>query len=379
MNVEQGTWVSDEGWLEPPKGALGQQAQLVLAFGGARLLSALDPCEELRRLYPSARIVGCSTAGEISGNAVFDESLAVTAIQFEKSRVHAAQIDLRIGETTRASAARLARELPQDDLRHVFVLSDGIEVNGSALVAGLRDVLPETVSITGGLSGDGPKFMSTRVFLDGPPREGVIAAVGFYGKDLAVSFGSQGGWSPFGPDRLITRSEGNVLYELSGQSALDLYKRYLADHARDLPASALLFPLEVRVDLNSPGVVRTILSVDEREHSLIFAGDVPQGAYARLMLANPNRLLDGAAQAARVSQLDGACAHPDLAILVSCVGRKFVLKQRTDEEVEAVRETFGPRTAITGFYAYGEISPHKPGDKCGLHNQTMSITTFSES
>jgi hypothetical protein len=60
------------------------------------------------------------------------------------------------------------------------------------------------------------------------------------------------------------------------------------------------------------------------------------------------------------------------------VGRKLVLKQRIEEEVEAIRDVFGDGTVLTGFYSYGEISPFAPGEPCALHNQTMTITTFTE-
>jgi hypothetical protein len=175
-------------------------------------------------------------------------------------------------------------------LRHLFVLSDGLLVNGSALVEGLKSALPEDVTVTGGLSGDGDRFQETLVVLDGPPESGIIAAVGFYGEHLKVGFGSLGGWDPFGPERRITRSRENVLYELDGKSALDLYKKYLGEHAEGLPSTGLLFPLSLRTREGETGVVRTILSIDEAENSLTFAGDVPEGAYARLMMANFDRV-----------------------------------------------------------------------------------------
>jgi len=216
------------------------------------------------------------------------------------------------------------------------------------------------------------------VVLDGPPESGIIAAVGFYGEHLKVGFGSLGGWDPFGPERRITRSRENVLYELDGKSALDLYKKYLGEHAEGLPSTGLLFPLSLRTREGETGVVRTILSIDEAENSLTFAGDVPEGAYARLMMANFDRLVDGSIGAATVSKAAIGGSQPDLAILTSCVGRKLVLKQRVEEEVEGVRDVLGDSTPLMGFCSYGEISPFVPGATCKLHNQTMTITTLSE-
>jgi hypothetical protein len=260
----------------------------------------------------------------------------------------------------------------------VFVLSDGLHVNGSELVEGLSEDLPADIKLTGGLAGDGDRFSSTYVVWDGVPQENVVVALGFYGRRLKVGYGSLGGWDSFGPERLITKSKGNVLYELDGQNALDLYKKYLGEHARELPASGLLFPLSIRIRNEEAPVVRTILAVDEVEQSMIFAGDIPEGTYARLMKANFDRLIDGAIGAARISRDSLEASSAELAILISCVGRKLVLKQRIEEEVEGVREVLGAKPVLTGFYSYGEISPFTPNARCELHNQTMTITTLSE-
>jgi hypothetical protein len=195
---------------------------------------------------------------------------------------------------------------------------------------------------------------------------------------LKAGCASLGGWDPFGPERLITRSRGNVLYELDGHSALDLYENYLGEHAEGLPATGLLFPLSLRTGEDSTGVVRTILSVDRQERSLTFAGDVPEGLYGRLMKANFDRLIDGAIGAARATSEGLAGGTAKLAVLISCVGRKLILKQRIEEEVEGVRDVLGEGCTLAGFYSYGEISPFTPGAKCELHNQTMTITAFSE-
>jgi hypothetical protein len=257
------------------------------------------------------------------------------------------------------------------------VISDGKCVNGSELVSGLTEHLPLGVTLTGGLAGDGDRFQETLVIWDGPPEPNKVALVGLYGNRLKVGFGSLGGWDAFGPERLITRSAGNILYELDGQPALELYKKYLGEYAKDLPASGLLFPLSLRTAAGE-SLVRTILGVSETEYSLTFAGDMPQGGRARLMKANFDRLIDGAVGAAQTSYGALGKASPELALLISCVGRKLVLKQRVEEEVEGVRDVLGQETILAGFYSYGEISPFTPSAKCELHNQTMTITTLSE-
>jgi len=352
-------------------------AQLALVFGGGAALADPRTWAELAALYPGARVVGCSTAGEISGGTVSDDGLVATGLAFDHGRVELAAARLTDATTGSELGVQLARQLPPAGLVHALVLSEGLKINGSALVAGMVSALPPGVAVTGGLSGDGARFERTAVCLDGPTPSEQVVAIGLYGTGVRVGVGSRGGWDPFGPERRITRSAGNVLFELDGEPALDLYKRYLAEHAAGLPASGLLFPLAIRSATSEP-IVRTILGVDEVMRSLTFAGDVPEGYRARLMRANFERLVDGASSAAQTSLGTGPPDAPDLAILISCVGRKLVLKQRTEEEVEAVRDTLGASTVISGFYSYGEIAPFAAAAPCELHNQTMTITTISE-
>lgn len=378
MKVEQFTWTESEKWTPSLPGSLGQSAQLVMVFCGTAICKKPTLIEEIRALYPEAHLFGCSTAGEIAGTWVSDDSLVLTAIHFERTRIRGAKTTISSMTQSYAVGKSLATRLLDEDLTHVLVLSDGLQINGSELVKGLVEVLPEGVSVTGGLSADGDRFTETYVFWDDLPAQNQVAAVGLYGKQLKVGFGSFGGWDSFGPERLITKSQGNILYEFDGRSALALYKQYLGEHAKELPASGLLFPIQIRMPDAEEGLVRTILVVNEADQSLTFAGDIPVGAYARLMKANFDRLIDGAVDAAKSGHRMTGGTPTDLAILISCVGRKLILKQRVEEEVEGVRDVLGQQTTLTGFYSYGEISPISEVGNCELHNQTMTITTLCE-
>lgn len=378
IKTEQKRWTDATGWEAIRPSGPVEAADLVLYFSASRLADTPSLRSDLRSAYPGAVLLGCSTAGEICGTEVADESVVATAVDLEHSRLEAAYDAIERPADSAGTGERLAAALDPEGLVHVFVLAEGVHVNGSELVEGLRRGLPGTVAVTGGLAGDGEKFERTAVWLGEESEEGGVAVVGLYGDRLRVGYGSMGGWDPFGPERLITRSSGNVLHELDGEPALELYRRYLGRYAADLPASGLLFPLSLRGAENEPRVVRTILGIDEAEGSLIFAGDLPEGGYARLMRANIDRLIDGAHGAADSSYEAVGSQSPDLAILISCVGRRLVLKQRVEEEVESVREVLGEDTAMCGFYSYGEIAPFRASARCELHNQTMTITTLSE-
>jgi hypothetical protein len=378
MNVWQLQWTSETG-LQPDGGIDDDAtAQLVLLFGTRGTLQKQASIEAIRSRFPAAILIGCSTAGEILDTRVYDNTVSVTAVRFEAARVIAAAVQIAHPAESYAAGETLARAFPPDGLVHLFVLSDGLNVNGSELVKGLSENLPAGTTLSGGLSGDGEAFGETLIVLNDLVSSKTVAAVGFYGDRLEVGCASLGGWDSFGSERLVTRSDGNVLYELDGLSALALYKRYLGEHAQLLPGSGLLFPLSMRNPSDGSSVVRTILAVDEEAQSLTFAGDVPEGWYGRLMKANFDRLIDGAIGAARNSVAEIQEQQPDLAILISCVGRRMVLRQRTEEELEGVRDLLGVSPFLTGFYSYGEISPLTPDAKCVLHNQTMTVTSFRE-
>lgn len=378
MKIEQKKWLNGV-WTDLSNNNLKDTAQLVFLFGDSGLLKDPKYFSEAQGLYPKAHILSGSTSGEIIGTEVNDNSLVLTAVQFESTTLQTAKVKIDSMENSYKVGERLGAALPQQGLIHVFILSDGLHVNGSALVKGLMSKLSQNVAVTGGLTGDQDRFKETYVGLDAPPEKDMVAVVGFYGDHIKIGYGSMGGWDSFGADRLVTKSKGNVLYELDGKPALALYKEYLGEQAKGLPASGLLFPLSLRLEGKETGLVRTILSVNEQEGSMTFAGDVPEGSYVRLMKANFERLVDGAAGAANMSYESIGSQPPDLAVLISCVGRKLVLKQRVEEEVESVSNALGGKAIITGFYSYGEICPVAASEKqCELHNQTMTITTFSE-
>lgn len=353
------------------------QPNLILVFGYREQLLSSDIVQRLRTDFPEAIITGCSTAGQITTNAVIDET-SITFIGFEKTKVayfeeHLAAHDFN---STKAGNA-LVNQFDLEGLNHVLVFTEGLHVNGTDFVEGVEEILDKKCSVTGGMAADRDQFTETVVVTNkGEVKKDIITAVALYGDALEVSYSSRGGWDSFGIDRKVTKSNENVLYEIDNKPALDLYKSFLGEQAANLPASGLLFPLSMRIRSDRAPVVRTILGINEDEKSLTFAGDIPEGAFIKLMKANRDRLINGAEKAAEIA-LKEKKEDTQFGLLVSCVGRKLVLKQLIEEEIEVVADLL-PNAVLTGFYSYGELAPFEKNADCSLHNQTMTITLFSE-
>jgi hypothetical protein len=379
MHVDQLSWRDAAGWHGAEDDA---RANLVIYFGTRAALESGERYEELRRLFPAAHLLGCSTGGQIANHDITDDEIAAVAIRFDATALRLACETVTSSDRSRACGESIGRALAAPDLAGIFVLSDGLNVNGSELVAGITHAVGRDVPLTGGLAGDGAQFRETLVGGDCAPRDRIVAAIGFYGDKIRVGHGSAGGWDQFGPRRRITKSVANVLYELDGEPALDLYERYLGEEdAKRLPGAALLFPLRIHDPANeSSDLVRTVLAVDRKTRSMTFAGDMPVGWVGQLMRGNFDRLAAGAADAARQASLPADRADPNgrVAILVSCIGRRLLMGQHVVDEIEAAGSELGPDVVRLGFYSYGEISPHSASGVCQLHNQTMTVTTLAE-
>lgn len=357
--------------------SLSKDADIVFTFGEREEFKDPESYSKLRSLYPNAHIIGCSSSGNVLNDSVSDAPMVATAVSFDSGSVKISVEDFSDKDDLKELSHRIVSKLPKEGLKHIFILSDGLSMNGSFLAEGANEAADNNISITGGLAGDGTAFEETWVIADEAAKQNRVVAVGFYGETVSVESGCFAGWDEFGILRKITRSKNNIVYEIDGLPALELYKKYLGEYADELPGSGLRFPFSIKKDADSNPVIRTILAVDEETQSLVFAGDVPEGYLARLMKTDTDGLIDGAESAAK--RIDKTNTKSALGLVISCVGRRLVLKQLTDEELESIADTLGENVQLVGFYSYGELAPFS--DKlmsCQLHNQTMTLTVIYE-
>jgi hypothetical protein len=372
---QEGNWMMRSGTVGSPRA----QQHLTFIFGDRHELEAEGAYQQYSAAFGAGHVITCSSAGNIHADGIEDLGIVATTVQLNDPDLRAVSIEMEPNEAPFALGQRLAERFMdvRHELRLVYLLSSIDLVNGTDLVAGVVSKLGINVPLAGGLAGDGSRFERTLVSLDGPPAPNRVVAVAFMGKDLLVGNSAQKGWDSFGPSRKVTRSKGNVLYELDDRPALALYKTYLAELAAELPASALLFPLRIIDPGSGDHLIRTVLGVNEADQSMTFAGNIPEGVACQLMSANFDKLVDSAVEAAECSSEHLGSIEPQLALMVSCVGRKIALGSRAVEEVEEATLKLGA-SSIAGFYSYGEIGPDRTGSLCQLHNQSFTITTLAE-
>ncbi|MBI3874188.1 MAG: FIST C-terminal domain-containing protein [Arcobacter sp.] len=372
------SYIYEDGqWDKTLDSTLDGENTMVLCFGSTEISDINNGLNDLKNNYPTSKIIGCSTSGEIKDDILYEKSLVVMVVKFEKTKLKLYSKKIENSEQSFRIGEEISSNLAADDLKSIFILSDGLNTNGSTLTKGISKSLSNSVVVTGGLAGDDANFSKTWVFVDGQPLSNYLVAIGFYGDNFRVGYSSQGGWQKFGIDRMVTEAKGNTLYKLDHKPALDVYKTYLGDNSKNLPASGLMYPLMIKEDGCSESKVRTILAINEDDQSITFAGDIPNGSEVMFMKATNEQLINGALLAS--DRLLSFNYQNELAvsIAISCVGRKLVLGSKIEDELEAVCSAYGKNVEQIGYYSYGELSPLLSGF-CDLHNQTMTLTLFWE-
>lgn len=371
LNYDEEQWILTASNIDNKK-----DTSIVFLFGDSKILKSEQSFNLIKERYPTAQIVGASSSGNILGAEISNSPIIATAVQFEKGSIAVSKIDFSIDDDVEELSKTLIDQLPSADLKHVFVISDGLNINGSELVRGINKT-SSGFTVTGGMAGDGELFQETWVVANEPAQQYQIVAIGFYGDHFSITTGCHAGWSSFGAERIVTKSSTNVLYELDNQPALDLYKEYLGEFAKDLPHSGMRFPLNIKEGENAGEVIRTLLGIDEESKSITFAGDIPEGYIVRLMKPDIDVLIDGSVAVA--DDIHIINSEPALGLVVSCVGRRIVMKEIVEEELEVIQDALGNNIQLTGFYSYGEIAPLQNDLlHCQLHNQTMTLTAIYE-
>ncbi len=370
------SWTPESGWRGLDNAAV--DPSLILFFGARMAMAEHSVFGDLRAKFPGAIIVGCSGGGQIHSDGVLDTGITGVAMSFASTKIRVESAPAHDSFDSFTTGRSLGANLAGEKLAGVLLFTDGIEVNGDELLAGLASSLPPNVVIGGGMAADDDRFEKTLIAANAPPSANMIAAIGFYGDDIRLTSACGDGWKEAGVEFKITASRMNKLYDLDGVPALELYEVNLGEQAQQLPMSGLSFPLRV-CDPNNQNVslVRTLLGIDRDVGMLTFAGNVPEGWMAQLMHAEPLDLISAAAEAAEGRNMD-ALADAQVAILVSCIGRRLILGTQSGGEVMSLKNALGGSPAISGFYSYGEFATPTKHQKPRLFNQSITVFGISE-
>lgn len=338
-----------------------------------------DLGELVQGVYESVgtqNVVGCTSAGEISCEGYGYNSAVLGGFVSDQVDVHVAFVDEIARDSERAGEI-LAASLP-GGVHFVQLFSDALKGNGCALLRGMTRVLGDATVIGGGAAADNMRFCHTLQFFGPSIHTGAAVAMGFSGR-FRLGMGVRSGWSPIGIAKRVTRAAGNVVYELNHQPALEVYRRFLGKHVDKLPAVGAEYALGLVDNYGTMGLddyclMRASLAVNHQDGSILYGGEVPQGAMVRFTCCDSNSLLEAAGGAGRAAVAELSGSTPVMAFFYSCLARKVMLGRRTPEETEMVRQILGRSIPILGFYTFGEYGRIAIGKPSVLHNETAAVT-----
>ena len=358
---------------------IGFNPQVIFLFVSLNFKDVESVIEEIKAKYEKSIIIGGTTSGEIIDQEVIDDTVVLAAVKFHKTKLKLYSGNLSSDSSTGYSSGEIfAKKIDQENLKHIFLLSDAQTLSAANLLKGMNNELKPSISVTGGLASRNSFTDSNFIIDNGKIKQNSVIALALYGDSLQVSYNAQGGWDSYGVECLVTKSRENRILEINEQPALNFYRAHVDSKVlENFDDDGFNYPIKVRNEEHSFPVMRVLLAVDQEEESLIMSEEISVGSYVRLMKGNIDRLINGAENSAKIIAEQSNHNH-QLAILISCSGRRKVMGELVSEEIEAVTDQFPKNTETIGFYSYGEISPFFGFSKTSLHNLTMCITTFSE-
>lgn len=322
-------------------------------------------------------LIGCTSDGEISNQGMSINSAVLGGIATDQIEFEIAAVpDLsRDSEQAGRELARSFSRKPQ----YMQIFSDGLTGNGCGILRGIAAV-DSSLPVSGGTAGDNGKFVKTMQFAGDKIYTDSVCGIAFYG-NFRLGTGVRSGWTPIGLARKVTRASGNVLYELNGEPALNVFERFLGRHAEKLPAIGVEYPLGLLERWGDVGqedyhLLRATMSVNREERSITFAGEIPEGAVVNLTCGDIDSILEAAEKAAALARSELGDTSPALIFCYSCMARKIMLGRRSEEEIERVRTQIGPQVPIFGFYSYGEFCRVTPWSPNYFHNETITLSVL---
>jgi hypothetical protein len=369
MQVFQAIYNDNKHWA-PALSEGPDNVHLVFCTGDIELFEQQKPA--IRQQFPQAEIVGCSTVASINDDFIVEHSLVISTLSFEHGMVNTIGCD-QISDFLEQFPFWLKK---LDSLRAIILLTTDASRHNGSWMQEVADQLPVDVLLAGAVASNHEPELGALFYHKQLDESGVIA-IALCGDGLTIEMGALGGWDSIGQEFEVTKTKGNVLYELNEKPALPVYRDALAEKGHDLFTDTIKFPLCVRPENNAFGYIRAITNIDTDNGSIEFGGPMIENTYARICKTNPNQLLDGAAGAStqlvqKMKQL------PEFVLVFSSVRRQQILGDKINQEVDIIREDVGEQATIAGFYTFGAIAPLFESRDYVLQNQTISVLAIHE-
>ncbi len=329
--------------------------------------------DRIIKMYPGIELIGCTTDGELSSvHAYTDDSVTLMLLCSDELYFKTGVAD-EISKDTAANIKEAADSVKLKlgrDPELCITTPSGLTANGDLMVEGLRQSLGENFPIVGGTAGDQWRvkftcqFHKDMVYTDAAPFM-------LIGGPLLYSFGVESGWIPIGKKAVVTRSDGNMVYEIDNHTALEFFKHHLGE-SLDLDGTTIMgdYPLAVfEVDTDS-FYLRAPTVFDVKTGSLTFVADVPKGSTIQITHSTRDKIVEATKTSVKSSVTGYPGKNPSAALCFSCASRKQVLGTRVEEEYDAFKKYF-PDLPVAGFYTYGEIGPLNRDKPSRFHNDTF--------
>ncbi len=323
-------------------------------------------------------IIGCSTSGEISNASCYENAVVGLFFDLDRAfyRIHASSTLDKSLYSSCFEAGQIADSAFSNPA--AILLSGGVSIDAEQLVYGMRDGVGREIPLFGGQAGDNMKLEATWAFSNDVMTDNGIACLILDNDRVEVRGLATSGWEAIGDQNTITRADGNVVYEINGEPALDVFLKYFGffsnspDPNNDFASVSAQYPLQMERD-NGVTVLRTPLFVNTDEKALILGGAVREGERFRFSISPGFDVIDKTIN--EFSGLAREVQNPDAVVLFSCKGRHFALGPLLEEEVEGVFNHW--RAPMAGFLTYGEIGT-PDGGVCEFHNETCSLVLLKE-
>jgi hypothetical protein len=335
--------------------------------------------EEISSIFDTCDIdlLGCTTAGEITDDTLTENSISCLLMDFSKDkyRLHFIHNTEGVAETGQA-----LRQLAQDDFQNpaMIICSAGVLNDGEQVVEGLKYYDKNEIPLFGGLAGDDLQILNTYVFNRKEHTNNGIASIVFDSDKVEIKGLATSGWEALGSENTVTKAQGNIIYAINNEPALDFFVRFFGDKEdmdmKGIPLSTVSaqYPLQVMRDADY-AVLRSPIYSDEKNRSLTLVGSIKEGDKFRFSISPGIEVIEKTIT--EFKSFNQETPDVDALILFSCKGRHAALGPFIEDEIKGIYDQW--HKPMIGFLSYGEIGNLRNGI-CEFHNETCCLVTIKE-